>query len=129
MKLVLFFRQRRDISVFAVISLVIATVLFGQVGSIQANHSVRPVAASGLPLTQFARDQVDTERHAIRLLHRAHLQAELFTLEITWKQRWAAAILTVLAFPLAPSPVLLPLLGVVLNGTSSVAVRDSPRTC
>jgi hypothetical protein len=88
MKLVLLLRQRRDLSVFAVISLLIAPVLCGQVGSIQANHSVRPVAASGLPLTQFARDQVDTERHAIRLLHRAHLQAELSTLEITWKQRW-----------------------------------------
>jgi MFS transporter, FSR family, fosmidomycin resistance protein len=38
----------------------------------------------------------------------------------------AAAIMTVLALPLAPSLALLPLLGVMLNGTSSVLYGTVP---
>jgi hypothetical protein len=72
----------------AVLLFLIAPALYGQGGSIQAIHSVRTATGTGLPLTQFARDQVDTERRAMRLLQRADLQGELSTLEVTWKQRW-----------------------------------------
>jgi FSR family fosmidomycin resistance protein-like MFS transporter len=45
---------------------------------------------------------------------------------ITTEVGTAAAILTVLALPLAPSLALLPLLGVMLNGTSSVLYGTVP---
>ena len=45
---------------------------------------------------------------------------------VTTEVGTAAAILTVLALPLAPSLTLLPLLGVVLNGTSSVLYGTVP---
>jgi FSR family fosmidomycin resistance protein-like MFS transporter len=45
---------------------------------------------------------------------------------VTTEVATAAAILTVLALPLAPSLALLPLLGVVLNGTSSVLYGTVP---
>lgn len=83
MKLALPFPSRPNVFVGAVLLLLIAPALYGQVGSI---HSDRP--GSGFALTQFARDQVDTERHAMRLLRRPHLQAELSTLELTWQRRW-----------------------------------------
>jgi len=38
--------------------------------------------------TQAARDQINIERHATRLLHRPALQQELQTLEKKWKARW-----------------------------------------
>jgi len=66
--------------VCALLLVLMAPSLYGQSGS----------AGSGLPLDQFAHDQVDTERHAIRLLQRPDLQAELSRLEITWKQKWPA---------------------------------------
>jgi MFS transporter, FSR family, fosmidomycin resistance protein len=45
---------------------------------------------------------------------------------VTTEVGTAAAILTVLALPLAPSLVMLPLLGVMLNGTSSVLYGTVP---
>ena len=51
-------------------------------------HSVELDAKAGLPLTPFARGQIETERHAMQLLHRRDLQAEVAKLEVAWKQRW-----------------------------------------
>jgi hypothetical protein len=56
----------------------------------QAHPVAHRATGSHVALDQFARDQVDTERHAMRLLQRKDLQAEVSSMELTWKQRWPA---------------------------------------
>lgn len=47
--------------------------------------------------TQAARDQINIERHATRLLHSPALQQELQTLEKKWKARWPDLLPSTLA--------------------------------
>ena len=49
---------------------------------------VQGQAGSTRSPSEFAREQVDTELHARRLLDRADLQAEISNLEAEWKQKW-----------------------------------------
>jgi hypothetical protein len=42
--------------------------------------------------SQFAREQSDTERHAVPLLESAGVQTEVAALESKWKQRWPALL-------------------------------------
>ncbi len=85
MKLPLSFPALLRYVVLAVLLIFKSTVSYGEVG---AGKSVELDAKSGLPSTQFASGQVDTERHAMKLLRRRGLQAQLSKLEVTWKQRW-----------------------------------------
>jgi hypothetical protein len=85
MRLSLSFPALPRFVVLVVLLIFKGTAAYGQAG---AGHSAGVDVKSGLPSTQFASGQVDTERHAMQLLQRRDLQAELSKLQVTWKQRW-----------------------------------------